>query len=79
MNVSDNSNEFLLSDLDDQEVWRASVGLDLTDRTVLEAEVLMWRIVQQRIARQTQKSLNESAQNSLTIATKDFRHDISNF
>ena len=60
MNVSDNSNESLLSDLDDQEVWRASVGLDLTSRTVLEAEVLMWRIVQQRIARQTQKSLNAS-------------------
>lgn len=59
MNVSDNSNEFLLSDLDDQEVWRASVGLDLTGRTVLEAEVLMWRIVQQRITRQTQKSLND--------------------
>ena len=79
MNVSDNSNESLLSDLDDQEVWRASVGLDLTGRTVLEAEVLMWRIVQQRIARQTQKSLNDERQNSLTIATKDFRHDISNF
>jgi hypothetical protein len=61
MNVSDNSNESLLSDLDDQEVWRASVGLDLTSRTVLEAEVLMWRIVQQRIARQTRKSLNDSA------------------
>ena len=61
MKVSDNSNEFLLSDLDDQEVWRASVGLDLTDRTVLEAEVLMWRIVQQRIARQTRKSLNDNA------------------
>jgi len=60
MNVSDNSNESLLSDLDDQEVWRASVGLDLMDRTVLEAEVLMWRIVQQKIARQTRKSLNTS-------------------
>ena len=60
MNVSDNSNESLLSDLDDQEVWRASVGLDLTSRTVLEAEVLMWRIVQQKIARQTRKSLNTS-------------------
>jgi hypothetical protein len=53
MNVSGNSNEFPLRDLDDQEVWRVSVGLDLTDRTVLEAEVLMWRIVRQRIARQT--------------------------
>ena len=61
MNVLDNSNETLLRDFDDQEFWRASVGLDLTDRTVLEAEVLMWRIVQQRIARQTQKSLNDSA------------------
>ena len=60
MNVSQNLNDFLLRDLDDQEVWRASVALDPTDRTVLEAEVLMWRIVQQRITKQTQKSLNES-------------------
>jgi len=39
MNVSDNSNETLLRDFDDQEFWRASVGLDLTDRTVLEAGI----------------------------------------
>ena len=64
MNVPNNSSEFLLRDLDDQELWRASVGLDLTDRTVLEAEVLMWRTVRERIARQTQKSLNESEKSS---------------
>jgi hypothetical protein len=33
-----------------QEVWNASLGLDLADRTVLEAEVLIWRIVRQRAA-----------------------------
>jgi len=78
MDVSNNSNESLLRDFDDQEFWRASVGLDLMDRTVLEAEVLMWRIVQQRIARQTQKSLNDGGRTS-NHATKDFRPDISNF
>ena len=78
MDVSNNSNESLLRDFDDQEFWRASVGLDLMDRTVLEAEVLMWRIVQQRIARQTQKSLSDGGSTS-NHATKDFRPDISNF
>lgn len=28
-------------------LWRASIGLDLTDRSVLEGEVLIWRIAQQ--------------------------------
>lgn len=28
-------------------LWRASIGLDLADRTVLEGEVLLWRIAQQ--------------------------------
>jgi hypothetical protein len=39
-----------MPDLDDQQVWRASLGLDLADRTVLEAEVLVWRIVWQKSA-----------------------------
>jgi hypothetical protein len=44
--------------LEDQQVWRASVGLDLADRTVLEAEVLMWRILQQKSAILVRQSLN---------------------
>jgi hypothetical protein len=43
------STDFLKSDLDDQQFWKASIGLDLADRTVLEAEVLIWRIVQQKL------------------------------
>jgi hypothetical protein len=39
-----------MPDLDDQQVWRASLGLDLADRTVLEAEVLVWRIIWQKSA-----------------------------
>ena len=42
------SNDFPMPDLEDQLVWSASLGLDLADRPVLEAEVLIWRIVQQR-------------------------------
>jgi hypothetical protein len=53
---NNNSNDFLLRDLHDQQVWRASVGLDLADRTVLEAEVLMWRIVRQTFTNRTQQS-----------------------
>jgi|GEM_PF-5035199 len=30
--------------LDVHAIWRASIGLDLEDRSVLEAEVLLWRI-----------------------------------
>ena len=37
-----------MPELEDQHLWRACIGLDLADRTVLEAEVLIWRIVQQR-------------------------------
>jgi len=40
------SNDFPIPDLEDQLVWSASLGLDLADRPVLEAEVLIWRIVQ---------------------------------
>jgi hypothetical protein len=43
---------------DDQLFWSASLGLDLADRTVLEAEVLIWRIVRQKSARM-QNSLNQ--------------------
>jgi len=42
------STNFPVPDLDDQQIWRACIGLDLADRTVLEAEVLIWHIVQQR-------------------------------
>ena len=42
------SNDFPMPDLEDQLAWSASLGLDLADRPVLEAEVLIWRIVQQR-------------------------------
>jgi hypothetical protein len=59
MTAPNNSNDLLLHDLDGQQVWRASVGLDLADRTVLEAEVLMWRIVRQKFKSRTQQSLNE--------------------
>jgi hypothetical protein len=42
------STDFQMPDLEGQQVWRASIGLDLADRTVLEAEVLIWRIVRQK-------------------------------
>jgi len=42
--------DFIMPDPEDQQVWNASLGLDLADRTVLEAEVLVWRIVRQRAA-----------------------------
>jgi hypothetical protein len=40
--------DLLKSDFDDQQIWKACIGLDLADRPVLEAEVLIWRIVQQK-------------------------------
>ncbi len=46
------------------QVWRASVGLDLADRTVLEAEVLMWRILQQKSAILVRQSLNLAERDS---------------
>ncbi len=52
-----NSPDFPVPHLEDQQVWRASVGLDLADRTVLEAEVLMWRILQQKSAILVRQSL----------------------
>jgi len=42
------STDFQMPDLEDLQVWRASIGLDLSDRPVLEAEVLIWRIVRQK-------------------------------
>src|SRR6266478_8021295 len=51
-----NSTDFLTPDLDDQHVWRACIGLDLADRTVLGAEVLIWRVVQQKRATPTRQS-----------------------
>jgi hypothetical protein len=50
MTSSPGSTDFLKSDLDDQQFWKACIGLDLADRTVLEAELLIWRIVQQKSA-----------------------------
>jgi hypothetical protein len=55
-----NPTDFMMPDLDDQQVWRASIGLDLADRTVLEAEVLMWRILRQKSASLTGQSLIQS-------------------
>ena len=37
-----------MPDPEDQQVWNASLGLDLADRSVFEAEVLIWRIVRER-------------------------------
>ena len=39
-----------MPDPEDQLYWSASLGLDLADRAVLEAEVLVWRIVWQKSA-----------------------------
>ena len=44
---------------EDQLYWSASLGLDLADRTVLEAEVLIWRIVRQKSAL-VRSSLNQN-------------------
>jgi hypothetical protein len=35
-------------------LWRTAIGLDLTDRSVLEGEVLIWRIAQQMAFQQKQ-------------------------
>ena len=48
-----------MPNLEDQQVWRASLGLDLADRTVLEAEVLIWRILRQKSTTLRQHSLNQ--------------------
>ena len=54
------SSDFLTTDLNYQQVWRASIGLDLADRKVLEAEVLIWRIVRERAATLMRHSKRES-------------------
>ena len=48
MTSQHSSTDLRKSDFDDQQIWKACIGLDLADRTVLEAEVLIWRIVQQK-------------------------------
>jgi hypothetical protein len=53
------STDFLMPALEDQQVWRASIGLDLADRTVLEAEVLIWRVVRRKSATLMRQSLNQ--------------------
>ena len=53
-----------MPDLDDQQVWKASLGLDLADRTVLEAEVLIWRIVRQKSAILVRQSLDSGEGNA---------------
>lgn len=63
MTAPSSSNNFLLPDLDDQQIWRASVALDLADRTVLEAEVLMWRVVRQKFASLMRQSLEQTEGN----------------
>jgi len=58
MSFPRSSTDSLKSEFDDQQVWRACVGLDLADRTVLEAEVLIWRVLQQKRAIPTRQFLN---------------------
>ena len=55
-----------MPDLDDQQLWRACIGLDLADRTVLEAEVLIWRIIRQKSIAPMQQALNQGENDFLT-------------
>jgi len=48
-----------MADLEEQQVWRAAIGLDLADRPVLEAEVLIWRIVRQMSTTRMRRSLDQ--------------------
>ena len=59
-----NSTDFPMPDPEDQLVWSVSLGLDLADRSVLEAEVLIWRIVRQRSATLRWHSLNQGESDS---------------
>lgn len=60
LNSLHTSTDFPISELEkDQLFWHISLGLDLSDRSVLEAEVLIWRIAQQKSATLTRHSLNE--------------------
>jgi hypothetical protein len=55
-----------MADFEDQQVWRASIGLDLADRSVLEAEVLIWRIVRQKSATLMRHSLSQRESDPFT-------------
>jgi hypothetical protein len=52
--------------LDDQQFWRATLGLDLADRTPLEAEVLIWRIVAQKATTTIRHRTNQAENESVT-------------
>ena len=41
---SPEKSSYVSPDPDLHEIWRVAIGLDLGSRSVLEAEVLMWRI-----------------------------------
>ena len=58
------SPDFPMPDLEDQLFWSTSLGLDLADRTVLEAEVLIWRILQKKSALM-RGSLNQKESDSV--------------
>jgi hypothetical protein len=58
------SPDFPMPDLEDQLCWSASLGLDLADRTVLEAEVLIWLILQKKSALM-RRSLNQKESDSV--------------
>jgi hypothetical protein len=60
------STDFSMPALEDQLVWSASLGLDLAQRTVLEAEVLIWRIVREKSAILMRQSLNQAESNSFS-------------
>jgi len=49
-----------MPDPEDQQVWNASLGLDLADRSVFEAEVLIWRIVRERAAHSGDRDIGHS-------------------
>jgi hypothetical protein len=54
-----------MPDAQDQLFWSTSLGLDLADRTVLEAEVLIWRIVRQKSALM-RRSVNQKESDEFT-------------
>ena len=54
------STDFVMPDPEDQQVWNASLGLDLADRSVFEAEVLIWRIVRERAAHSGDRDIGHS-------------------
>jgi hypothetical protein len=60
LNSLHTSTDIPISELDkDQLFWHISLGLDLSDRSVLEAEVLIWRIARQKSAALSRHSLNQ--------------------